>query len=65
MSDNDPKIIKMQLRDSLTDYCRIRVKGNTMKDFLEYKDYLGSVHFNADDEIFYGKIECIDDLISF
>ena len=36
-----------------------------MKDFLEYKDYLGSVHFNADDEIFYGKIECIDDLISF
>lgn len=55
----------MQLRDSLTDYCRIRVKGDTMKDFLEYKDYLGSVHFNADDEIFYGKIECIDDLISF
>ena len=36
-----------------------------MKDFLEYKDYLGSVHFNAYDEIFYGKIECIDDLISF
>jgi len=36
-----------------------------MKEFLEYKDYLGSVHFNADDEILYGKIECIDDLISF
>ena len=36
-----------------------------MKDVLQYKDYLGSVHFNADDEIFYGKIECIDDLISF
>ena len=27
-----------------------------MKDFLEYKDYLGSVHFNADDEIFYGNV---------
>jgi predicted HicB family RNase H-like nuclease len=36
-----------------------------MKDILLYKEYLGSVHFNADDEIFYGKIEGIDDLISF
>jgi predicted HicB family RNase H-like nuclease len=36
-----------------------------MKDFLTYKDYLGSVHFNADDEIFFGKIEGIDDLVSF
>ena len=36
-----------------------------MKDFLLYKDYIGSVHFNADDEIFFGKIEGIDDLISF
>jgi predicted HicB family RNase H-like nuclease len=36
-----------------------------MKDFLTFKDYLGSVHFNADDEIFFGKIEGIDDLVSF
>ena len=36
-----------------------------MKDILQYKDYVGSVHFNAEDEIFYGKIEGIDDLISF
>jgi predicted HicB family RNase H-like nuclease len=36
-----------------------------MKDILVYKEYIGSVHFNADDEIFYGKIEGIDDLISF
>ena len=36
-----------------------------MKDILLHKEYLGSVHFNADDEIFYGKIEGIDDLISF
>ena len=36
-----------------------------MKDFLTYKDYLGSVHFNAEDEIFFGKIEGIDDLVSF
>ena len=36
-----------------------------MKDFLIYKDFIGSVHFNADDEIFFGKIEGIEDLISF
>lgn len=36
-----------------------------MKDVLQYKDFLGSVHFAAEDEVFYGKIEGIDDLISF
>ncbi len=36
-----------------------------MKDFLAYKDFLGSVHFNAEDELFFGKIEGIDDLVSF
>jgi predicted HicB family RNase H-like nuclease len=36
-----------------------------MKDILQYKDFIGSVHFNADDEIFFGKIEGIDDLVSF
>jgi predicted HicB family RNase H-like nuclease len=36
-----------------------------MKDVISYKEYLGSVHFSAEDEIFYGKIEGIDDLIAF
>jgi predicted HicB family RNase H-like nuclease len=36
-----------------------------MKDMISYKDYLGSVHFSAEDEIFFGKIEGIDDLVSF
>ncbi|NLK46906.1 MAG: type II toxin-antitoxin system HicB family antitoxin [Treponema sp.] len=36
-----------------------------MKDILQYKDFIGSVHFNADDEIFFGKIEGVDDLVSF
>ncbi len=36
-----------------------------MKDFLLYKDYMGSVHFNAEDELFFGKIEGIEDLVSF
>lgn len=36
-----------------------------MKDILVHNDYIGSVHFNADDETFFGKIEGIDDLISF
>ncbi|MGP1458547.1 MAG: type II toxin-antitoxin system HicB family antitoxin [Treponema sp.] len=36
-----------------------------MKDILQYKGFIGSVHFNADDEIFFGKIEGVDDLVSF
>jgi predicted HicB family RNase H-like nuclease len=36
-----------------------------MKDVLTYKEFVGSVHFSADDEVFYGKIEGIDDLITF
>ncbi len=36
-----------------------------MKDTLSFKDYIGSVHFNGEDEIFYGKIEGIEDLITF
>ncbi|MBI5606498.1 MAG: type II toxin-antitoxin system HicB family antitoxin [Deltaproteobacteria bacterium] len=35
------------------------------KDILTYKGYVGSVHYSADDEIFYGKIESINDLILF
>ena len=36
-----------------------------MKDLLTYKDFVGSVHFSAEDEIFFGKIEGIDDLVTF
>ena len=36
-----------------------------MKDVMQYKNYFGSVHFSADDELFYGKIEGINDLITF
>ena len=36
-----------------------------MKDILQYKDFIGSVHFSTDDEVFFGKIEGIDDLITF
>lgn len=36
-----------------------------MKDVLIYKDYIGSVHYSTEDEVFYGKIEGINDLISF
>lgn len=36
-----------------------------MKDFLEYKNFIGSVHFSAEDKVFYGKIEGINDLITF
>ena len=36
-----------------------------MKDVLKYKDYIGKVHFSAEDEVFFGKLEGIDDLITF
>ena len=36
-----------------------------MKDVIAYKNYIGSVHYSAEDEIFFGKIEGINDLISF
>lgn len=36
-----------------------------MKDVLQYKDFIGSVHFRAEDSVFFGKIEGINDLITF
>lgn len=36
-----------------------------MKDIIRYKDFMGSVHFSAEDEVFYGKIEGVTDLINF
>ena len=36
-----------------------------MKDVLTYKDFLGSVHFTAEDKVFHGKIEGIRDLVTF
>lgn len=36
-----------------------------MKDKLIYKEYIGTVHFSADDETFFGKIEGINDLVTF
>ncbi len=36
-----------------------------MKDVLQYKDFIGSVHYSAEDDVFFGKIEGISDLITF
>lgn len=36
-----------------------------MKDVLEYKGFAGSVHFRAEDNLLFGKIEGISDLVSF
>jgi len=36
-----------------------------MKDIVQYKEFIGSVHFDSDDEVFYGKIEGINDLVTF
>ncbi|PYF77199.1 type II toxin-antitoxin system HicB family antitoxin [Pedobacter nutrimenti] len=36
-----------------------------MKNYFEYKGYIGSVEFSADDRVFFGKIHGINDLITF
>lgn len=36
-----------------------------MRDTLTYKDYRGCVHYNDEEEIFYGKLEGIRSLVSF
>ena len=36
-----------------------------MKDVITYKGFIGSVHFVSEDRVFYGKIEGINDLITF
>jgi predicted HicB family RNase H-like nuclease len=36
-----------------------------MKDILKYKYFIGSVHYSTEDDIFFGKLEGIDDLITF
>lgn len=36
-----------------------------MDDYLAYNGYLASVHFSAEDDVFYGKILGIDDLVNF
>ena len=36
-----------------------------MTDKLKFRDFIGSVHFSAEDEVFYGRIEGINDLVTF
>ena len=36
-----------------------------MKNVLEYKGYLGSVEFSSEDEVFFGKVTGIRDVVTF
>jgi predicted HicB family RNase H-like nuclease len=36
-----------------------------MKNVLRYRGFIGSIYYSPDDECFHGKIEGIDDLVSF
>lgn len=36
-----------------------------MKDRMQYAGYTGSVHYSDDDQLLYGKVEFIRDLISY
>ena len=36
-----------------------------MSSVIEYKDYIGSVEYSHEDKCFFGKLEMIDDLVTF
>ena len=36
-----------------------------MNDILQYKGYYAEIHFSAEDDVFYGKLISINDLINF
>ena len=36
-----------------------------MKNMMTYKGHIGSVHYNDEDRVFYGKVEFIRSLISY
>ncbi|MDM8549607.1 type II toxin-antitoxin system HicB family antitoxin [Desulfobacterales bacterium HSG2] len=36
-----------------------------MSNLMNYKNYYGSVEYSAEDEVFFGKIEFINDLVTF
>ena len=36
-----------------------------MANTIEYKGYLGSIDYSSEDTCFYGKLEMIDDLVTF
>lgn len=36
-----------------------------MTNFLKYKDYLGTVNFSTEDEVFFGRIFGINDVVTF
>jgi len=36
-----------------------------MTDKLKYKEFIGTVHYSNSDEVFFGKIEGINDLVTF
>jgi predicted HicB family RNase H-like nuclease len=36
-----------------------------MKDIVVYMDFIGSIHYSPEDDTLFGKIEGIDDLVTF
>ncbi len=36
-----------------------------MKDVIKYKNFFGTVHYSTENEVFFGKIEGIKDLVTF
>ena len=43
----------------------LEIKITIEEIILKYKGFIGSVHFSANDRVFFGKIEGINDLVTF
>jgi predicted HicB family RNase H-like nuclease len=40
-------------------------ENSNMKNILKHEGFIGSVSFSAEDEVFYGRLEGIEDLVTF
>jgi predicted HicB family RNase H-like nuclease len=55
------KILKVYLVRQI----QVRLKETAMANTIEYKGYIGSIEYSPQDKCFFGKLEMIDDLVTF
>lgn len=59
------KIVKKYAVRQVIDNLKEKRKSDKMSDVLQYKGYYADIHFSAEDEVFYGQLIGINDLVNF
>lgn len=54
-----------ELETFLIAFGYVKIKGFIMASTIEHNGYIGSVEYSAEDKCFFGKLEMIDDLVTF